>query len=206
VSSHHSAAFGCSAHSGWAAVVAVGREAGRLRVLSRDRIVIADPNDPPSKQPYHAVQHLPLERAAKSVSAYSATATVMAVSALRQIAHTISTNGHHAFGIGIIDSAGRKGDALATILSSHALIHTAEGEHFRGAIAAAASQCGLAVVRVARRELEDMASRAIGKPINMIQQTITEMGRSVGSPWAADQKSAALIAWMMLAGASTPER
>src|SRR5260370_33060554 len=56
------AALGFRAHSGWAAMVAVaGIDAPR--VLERRRIVIAEPDMPGSKQPYHAASELPFPEA-----------------------------------------------------------------------------------------------------------------------------------------------
>jgi hypothetical protein len=193
------AALGCAPHSGWAAVVGVSHVGGRLSVVVRERIVFVDPRDAPSKQPYHAVKGLPLDEAARRVASYSATAATMAGDAIEEIAAVLSARGCGVAGLGIVDAAGRKDLGLATILSSHALIHTADGDHFRAAIAAAGVRCGLAVVRVPARELEMRAAAAIGKSATMVQRAIAGQRESVGAPWGADQKAAALIAWLVLA-------
>src|SRR6267154_3051596 len=52
------AAIGCRAHSGWAALVAVGGSPGSPEVLLRRRIENADPEIPGSKQPFHAAERL----------------------------------------------------------------------------------------------------------------------------------------------------
>src|SRR5579885_2276053 len=56
-------ALGVRAHSGWAALVAVAGSVDQPRLLDRRRILIADPDMPGSKQPYHAAAELPLARA-----------------------------------------------------------------------------------------------------------------------------------------------
>ena len=50
------AAFGFKAHSGWAALVVVGRQDGELMVLERSRVVLVE--EEWAKQPYHAAENL----------------------------------------------------------------------------------------------------------------------------------------------------
>lgn len=196
------AALGCAAHSGWAAVVAVGEVDGRLRVLARERILMADPGDQKAKQPYHTVEDLPIGEAAERLAAYAATAEAMARQAIQAILADLSKDGHRSIGLGILESAGRKGSSLASILASHAMIHSADGDHFRVAIAGAGSGCGLPATRVPARDLEAAAAEAIGRPIETLRATVKEIGRDVGPPWGADQKAAALLAWLVLARAA----
>jgi hypothetical protein len=196
------AALGCAAHSGWAAVVGIGEVDGRLRVLARERILMADPGDQKAKQPYHTVEDLPIGEASERLAAYAATAETMARQAIQTILDDLSQDGRRSIGLGILESAGRKGTALASILASHALIHSADGDHFRNAIAGAASACGLPATRVPARDLEAAATEAISRPIETLRATVKEIGRDVGAPWGADQKAAALLAWLVLARAA----
>jgi hypothetical protein len=193
------AALGCAAHSGWAAVVAVGTVDGRPRLLARERILMAGANDQRAKQPYHTVEPLPIEEAAKRLAAYATAAETMARQAIQHILDDLAKDGHREIGLGILESAGRKGTALASILASHALIHSADGDHFRDAIARAAAACGLPTTRVPARDLEAAAADAIGEPVETLRATVKDIGREVGPPWGADQKAAALLAWLVLA-------
>jgi hypothetical protein len=126
----------------------------------------------------------------------------MARQAVQKIVDQLSQGGYRGIGLGILESAGRKGSALGNILASHALIHTADGDHFRNAMAAAASRCGLPTFRVRARELDARAAEAIGKPIETLQLVLKGVGRDMGPPWGADHKAAALLAWLVLAKAS----
>lgn len=196
------AALGCAPHSGWAAVIGVCEVDGHLRVLVRERIALADPNDPEAKQPYHAVERLPIAEAAARLTAFETTAELMARQAIQRIVDQFSEGGHRGIGLGMLESAGRKGSALAGILASHALIHTADGDHFRNAIAAAAARCGVPVFRVRAKELDAEAAKGIGKPVETLHLRLKAIGRDLGPPWGADQKAAALLAWLVLAKAS----
>ena len=55
--------LGFAPHSGWAAAVGLGEVEASLRVLVRERIEMADAHDPESRQPYHAVEGLPVAAA-----------------------------------------------------------------------------------------------------------------------------------------------
>jgi hypothetical protein len=177
----------------------MGGADGHPRVLVRERVEMMDAHAPQSKQPYHAVEGLPIEKAAKRLADYQATAVTMAHEGIQRIVDELGRGGQKVIGVGILESAGRKGSSLAATLASHALIHAADGDHFRNAIAAAATRCELAVWRVRARELDAEASAAIGQAPETLREVLKEMGREMGPPWGADQKAAALLAWLILA-------
>lgn len=190
--------LGFAPHSGWAAVVGVGEAGDGFRVLVRERIEMVRADVPESKQPYHAVEGLAVDEAAMRLAGWEAEAERLATEALRGIGERLRAAGHRAIGAGILQSAGRKGKSLAETLASHALIHTADGEHFRNAIAAAAARCRLAVMGVPAREVASRAAAATGRTAKQLDALLKAAGREMGPPWTADQKSAALLAWLVL--------
>jgi hypothetical protein len=192
------AAIGAAPHSGWAALVALGNAALVPSVLARCRIEMADAREPDSKQPYHALESLELEQARRRLKAFSASALTNARAALEQMMSSLEQQGYRVHSLGILDSSGRTSDSLKAILASHALIHTADGNHFRSAIAVAAAQCGLQVHRIAAKALEEHAHSALKLSPDEIRQTLVALGKQVGAPWGADQKNAALLAWTQL--------
>lgn len=191
--------LGLAPHSGWAAAIGLAAGEAPPRVLARDRIEMTDPRDPASKQPYHAIEALPIHEAEARLRSFVASAGAMAHDGLQRIVGELTTSGGRVIGVGILDSSGRPTGTLAATLASHALIHTADGNHFRNALAAAAARLGLPVTRVRSRDLEAEAAAALGKPLEALRQALKELGRAVGSPWGADQKAAALLAWLVLA-------
>jgi hypothetical protein len=62
------------------------------------------------------------------------------------------------------------------------MIHTAEGELFRDALAQASRHCKLPLTGIKERELFDRADSALNLSLDDIQLHIAEMGRSVGPP------------------------
>jgi hypothetical protein len=201
------AAIGFSVHSGWAAMVALGRGAvgatcatTTLSVLARARIVLIDAQDRDSKQPYHAVESLCVEEASSRLKGYLDVATALAATAIAAQCTALKQRGYRVSCVGILDSAGRKTGSLSAILASHALIHSADGDHFRSALSAAAESQGLKVHRLQTRLLEDHAVIQLGISSKCVLDTVKDLGRQVGAPWGADQKKAALLAWTLLAG------
>jgi hypothetical protein len=193
------AAFGFSAHSGWAAMVVLGGAPGDLNVLARSRVELIDDHDPESKQPYHAVEFLCVEEATGRLRGYLEVALGLAHAAIETQYAAVKRRGYQVKSVGIIESSGRKEISLSSVLKSHALIHAAEGDHFRNALSAAAQGLGLRVIRIQARELEDHAVSQLRLPRKRVLDTVNDLGRQVGPPWGADQKKAALLAWTLLA-------
>jgi len=102
---------------------------------------------------------------------------------------------------GLLLASGRPLPVLEKILASHALIHTADGEHFREAIVHASGRCGLAMHCLKERELLDRAGQAFRLKPKELLRRVTELGRPLGSPWSQDEKFATLTAWLALKAA-----
>ena len=192
------AALGCRAHSGWAALVALGGTAQSPVILERLRMDLADPGLAGSKQPYHAAAGMDLKDAEKFVDHSSGEARQMARQGLFAAAGKLRERGYEVVGCGILLASGRELPQLAAILASHALIHTAEGELFREALAHASEQCNLRVTKIRERELFDRAVVELSVPVGELQQRIAEWGRTIGPPWRQDEKFASLAAWLAL--------
>jgi NAD(P)H-hydrate repair Nnr-like enzyme with NAD(P)H-hydrate epimerase domain len=62
-------AIGLRAHSGWAAMVALAESPGKLAIVERRRINLADPQVPGFPQPYHAAEEAPPVKARQLVDA-----------------------------------------------------------------------------------------------------------------------------------------
>jgi hypothetical protein len=194
------AALGLRVHSGWAALIVVGGSPRAPEISARRRIEMADPQLAGSQQPYHAAEGLELAKATALLKRFQETARRMAVRGLEQVIAEARGRGQQIVGCGILQSSGRAGASLATTLASHALIHTADGNHFRDALKSAGEHLDLPVVEVRERELMEQASLTLGRSRPEIGRDLIELGRSIGPPWTQDQKYAALVARLVLAG------
>jgi len=180
-------ALGFRAHSGWAALVAVSGTIAAPRVLERRRIVIADPEIPGSKQPYHAAAGLPFDQAGTLVGDAIESSRALALEAISATVKSFRSQGHEVAGCGVLLGSGKALPELQKVLASHALIHTAEGEMFREVLVWAARECRLPVTGVPEKSLDTASLHSIGS-----------LGRLIGPPWTQDQKHATLAALMAL--------
>jgi hypothetical protein len=193
------AALAFAPHSGWAALVAVAGDVRAPEVVLRTRVEMTDPRLEGAAQPFHAAEGLPLARAETLIARYRESAAAMAVEAVRAAVADLRGRGCTPRAAGILSSAGREGATLEAILASHALIHTADGNHFRAALAEAARLSGLSVVRVPQKDVPERAGRALARPAPKVIADVAAMKKQCGPPWGADQKAAALLAWTLLA-------
>jgi hypothetical protein len=204
-SEERSAAVGFRAHSGWTAFVVVANAAptGTARspiVLDRGRIELVETQARWFKQPYHAAAGMDMKDAEDFLKRCASASQLLARRAIRELRNGLRKKGHALAACGIVLGSGRPLPPLASTLKSHALIHTAEGILFREALARASKACKLPVCGVAERELYRRAAAELRSTEAVLRKRLAEMGKAVGPPWRADEKNAALVAWMALAG------
>jgi len=193
------AAIGLRAHSGWATLVGVGAPWESLEIIERRRIDLADPRIPGSKQPYHASAGLDIRDAAALLKRCADTAGQMAYSAVHSVLGALRQQGVEIVGCGLLTSSGHPQTTLASTLASHALIHSAEGEHFRKALITAARRCNLPTAPFKEREVEAQGWAVLKTPPDELRRRLVEAGRPLGPPWRQDEKLATLAGWLVLA-------
>jgi hypothetical protein len=142
---------------------------------------------------------LDLPRAEKFIREAKKATQKLATSGLREIVNELSAKGEIVSACGIVLASGRTLPPLEATLRSHAMVHTAEGELYRAAIAHAGEYCGLRVSGVKERELYERAAEALHLSAAKLKSRVNEMGKAVGSPWTSDEKNATLVAWLALA-------
>jgi hypothetical protein len=87
---------------------------------------------------------------------------------------------------------------LADALSSHSMLHTAEGQFFRDALRDASEHFTVPVLGVREKEIFEQAVKALRIGEDELRRRIGEMGKAIGPPWSQDEKLAALVAWVAL--------
>ena len=86
-----------------------------------------------------------------------------------------------------------------TIGNDHIRIHAMEGQLFRSVVIEAAATIGLTCDVLRERDLYGLAAKTLKQPEAALRKALTEMGRDVEGGWRAEQKAAALSAWLALA-------
>jgi hypothetical protein len=189
--------IGFRAHTGWAVAVALAGPATAPAVVDRRRLDLTDPGVP--RQAFHVAADLDAAAAEELVELATRTAETLAERAVRGLVGELRSAGHEVAGAGVALGSGRQLGTLAQILASHAAMHAAEGELYREVLVHASATCALPVTGVPERDLYDRAAAALQVPVQDLRQRVADLGRPCGPPWAQDQKSAALVAWLALA-------
>jgi hypothetical protein len=194
-------AFGMKAHSGWAALVVLGTRSGELQVVDRRRMELVEKNEASwAKQPYHAAEDLNPDDARALVRQGLEAAHRIAIREMRTAVERAREVGDKVTACAVLVVDPMPDWTVDEILAVHLRMHKAEGVLFRDALAGAAAACGLRLVRVPEKQLDEHAERALGSSANSLRNTIASLGKLVGPPWGKDQKDAALAAMIALQG------
>jgi hypothetical protein len=200
-------ALGLKAHSGWAALVAISADGGVLEVIDRRRIELVEDRDAEwAGQPYHEADGQPEEQAREVVEHGIAEARRWAVDQVRAAAARLRDAGHEVAACAVLMPSPMPAWNIAEILAVHMRMHQAEGVLYPDALARAAKQCRLRLVAVPGKTLHAQASDVLATGLDALAARIAALGKSIGPPWGADQKNAALAAMMALAQPATDSR
>jgi hypothetical protein len=194
------AALGFRVHSGWTSLVAVSLEKGEPRVLVRQRPRLVAAFTYEYRQPYHIAEKMSIDKANVFIARVESEAQHLAEAAIRSVQTELREQGYKLTSFGLLLASGKPLPSLDKILSSHALIHTADGELFRRALTQAGERCGMAAHTIKESELFSVASKSLGIEHDDLMSRLKTLGKPFGSPWSQDEKFATLAAWVTLAG------
>jgi hypothetical protein len=199
------AAIGFTVKSGWAATVLLIGSPASPHLADSCRIDLSDPAIPESRQPYHAgfgtarSSGAELKRLVSSVRRFGRR-SVMSVVETYATGHALTGAG---LVVGSLNDPGR-------IANPHIRIHALEGQLFREVVEQALAAGGLPSSVWRARDLYGAAAKVLRDTEPQIRSTVTALGREIEGPWRAEQKAAAIAAWLVLAadgrGPSPPTR
>jgi hypothetical protein len=198
------AALGVTVKSGWGcAVVLTGPPDTPDVVLSR-RVELCDPEDADARQPYHDGFGI-ARRRGPELTRLIASVKRFGAQSVRELLHESATQGHPLLGVGIV--VGSLIDPRK-IANDHIRIHAEEGRLFRGVVEDAADRGTLPHQVWRDRDLLAAAAAAFASPEDTIRRRLAALGKTKAAPgpWRAEQKSAALAAWLTLTAATGPAR
>ena len=186
-------AFGLKAHSGWAALVVIGKERAELVVVDRRRIELVD--EAWAKQPYHAAEGLESRVARDLVKRGTDSAHRFALDEIKAAIKRERNRKNEIAGCAVVVGTPMPDWNTDEILAVHFRMHKAEGALFQNALVRASEKCKLNTLPVLEKEMLEQATSQLGD--KRVQQ-ITGLGKPIGPPWGKDQKDAALVALMVL--------
>jgi hypothetical protein len=190
------ASLGIRVRSGTAcAIVLIGSESPQ-RVVCRQTLDLCDPAIPSSRQPYHAVMNAGAARA-REVEEHLCDvvqkATQKSVDRLLADACQESLSIHRGALV-----VGSRIDP-ARIANEHIRAHAQEGQLFRTAVLNSLKNHRLDCEVFVERDIYDRAARMLQKSADEIKLSLKTMGRDKTVSWRAEEKLAALAAWMISA-------
>jgi len=180
-------ALGFRIKSGWATTVLLAGPARAPHVVDCRVTLLADPDDPETRQPYHAGLDTHESRAAKAVQRLVKLVERFAHRSVARLLAEYRAAGYRVRGAGVV--VGSVIDP-ARIPNDHIRAHAEEGRLFRRVV-----EQGLRRARVPVRvlvEKELWGSRA------RLKKRVMALGESVEGSWRSEQKAAAAAAWMAL--------
>lgn len=194
-------ALGFKAHSGWAALVVVGRQRGDVVVVDRRRVDIVEEHW--QKAPYHAAEELNREAARELVKRAIGTARRCGVREMRAALKREQARGNEPVATAILVGEPMPDWTAEEILAVHFRMHKAEGVLFREVLIRAGNECDLETVAVNEKLLPQEVEMILGWSPAETARQLAALGKSIGPPWAKDQKDATLAALIALDSSRT---
>ncbi|HVH85514.1 MAG TPA: hypothetical protein VM912_02240 [Terriglobales bacterium] len=188
------AALGFRMHSGWGVLVIVD---DARQIILRQLITVIRKDMPGGKQPYHHAEKLGLAAAEKYLAEYVTECNRLALDAITEVVCQLQ-NGYQIAGAAILQASERRLPPLPQILAAHPLIHTAEGQLFRQVIRGACESLQLPVLGIPERQLKERVTEDFAGAAAGVLQAIAGAGKTIGPPWTADHKAAALAACLAI--------
>jgi hypothetical protein len=188
------AALGFRVKSGWAAVVLLSGPVDSPALRDNRVIDLSDPRVPETRQPYHATFGQ-LETHAKKTNRRTDIVHRVTKQSVTKLLSDYRGKGYSFTRASLVVGSQRD---PATIANPHIRAHALEGQLFRSALEQALNGHGIRTAILFERDAYTTAAAQLKKSSDDVRQTIQNFGRSTDGPWRAEQKLAALGAWLAL--------
>lgn len=188
------AVLGFRIKSGWAAAVLLTGSMSSPKFHRSFTVQLCDPNQPATRQPYHArmgqleTDPAKIRKRAQIVRRLTNRSIAKIVDDCRENQLKIQ---RATLVVGSVIDPAKVGN-------QHIRAHAFEGQLFRTAVENALKQEQIGAFVVIEREAHEKAADRLRKPLSEINRMIKLLGVSAEGPWRAEQKLAALGAWLAL--------
>jgi hypothetical protein len=191
-----SATLGFRVKTGRAIVVALAGPAANPRILYRREVQLCDPKVPESHQPYHSGVMPFAPASAKAVARGRKAAERVSIAVMKSLKLELEAEEARLAAVTLVVASKPN---LAKLASAHVRAHALEGILFREVLEVGARACRVPSAVVLEREAAALAAAALRRPEGELRRSLAEFGAQIGRPWRAEEKSAALGAWLALA-------
>jgi hypothetical protein len=191
------AVLGFRPHTGWSVVVTLVGQPDAPLVIDRRRIEIGAAGE--ERFVYHRAAEVPRVRSGALIAEARAVAETKVAREIEHLLATLQQADVSVRAAAVPAAAAKLPDELEKILGAHSRIHAAEGNFYRDVVAEACKVAGLDVHRFPERELPALVRDLLPSQGLSLEARLKEMGKTLGPPWAEDQRLALLAAWIHLA-------
>lgn len=189
------AALGFRVKSGWAMAVLLAGPSKLPKLIQCRAVLLSDPKIPQSKQPHHAALELP-ESDAKTVT--KKLRKVVADAAKKSVRELLNQASELKYDVrraalvvgSLVDPA--------TLHNEHIRAHGLEGQLFRTALEHALNKHEVPCSVLLEKTAYIAASAELRKSPAEAKRTIASLGNAHEGSWRAEEKLAALAAWIAL--------
>jgi hypothetical protein len=190
------AALGFRVKSGWAMSVLLSGTVAAPQLLHCRSVLLSDPAEPRSKQPYHIALELPEKEAALIVRKLR---KIVGAAAKRSVADLLKSAAEARLTV--------RGAALvvgsivdpASLHNDHIRAHAHEGQLFRSALEDAFRAHGIHCKLLVEKTAYTSAAAELRKTPADAKRVVAALGEAHEGSWRAEEKLATLAAWMSLA-------
>lgn len=181
--------------SGWAMAVLLAGPASSPALLRCERALLSDANFPATKQPYHAALQPFRVQAKAEVRKLVKLVSAAAKRSVKDLLKQATNAGYEVHGAAMV--VGSLVDP-STLHSEHIRAHGLEGQLFRTVLADAFRARGISCAMFVEKEAYARAAEKLHTTEAAAKRTVAQLGESHEGSWGAEEKMAALAAWVAL--------
>ena len=189
------AALGFRVKSGWAMAVLLAGSSSAPKLVRCRVVLLSDPKIPQSKQPHHAALDLPGKEGKAITEKLCRVVAGAAKQSVQELLAQAAADGYGVVGAGLV--VGSLVDP-ATLHNEHIRAHGLEGQLFRTALEDALREQRIPSRVLLEKSAYISASSALGKSAPQAKKIVAWLGESHDGAWRAEEKLAALAAWIAL--------
>jgi hypothetical protein len=188
------AALGFRVKSGWAAAVVLTGSACSPQLCDVQRIDLSDPQLPETRQPYHAAMGK-LETDPRKIDRRVRVVRSIAQRSIATLLAGCRQNGYSIRRAALV--VGSQIDP-ASVTNPHIRAHAFEGRLFRSVLEKSLQTHRIRTDVLIERDAYMQAAIQLKQSNENVRRMIQNFSRETEAPWRAEQKLAALAAWLAL--------
>jgi hypothetical protein len=188
------AALGFRVKSGWAAAVLVAGSTHLPQLCDVRRMELSDPRFPETRQPYHAAMGK-LETDMRKINPRMHVVRRLAEQSIAALVARYRQNGYRIRRAALVVGSQIDPDSIA---HPHIRAHAFEGRLFRSVLQQALEGHRIRTDIFIERDAYGTAAVELNRSDENVRRVLQNFGRDTEAPWRAEQKLAALAAWLAL--------